>query len=86
MRPANNLPHDVMDLTREFLRSRFWLEVMEPELEAEIEYADEQSIAAREPYTRFGWTDYRSALRKIKQVWIKEWLEPLPRDVDLDAG
>ena len=80
MRPVNELPHDVMELTLDFLQSRFWLEVMEPEIDASIQYADEQSIASREPYNRFGWTDYKSALMTIKKVWLREWMEPLPRE------
>jgi len=58
------------------MRSRFWLEVLGPELEDEIQWADDHADGTTDPWVRYGTVDYRKALRNIKYGWLKLWSIP----------
>ena len=72
MRPLNELPGDYPDITNEFLKSRFWLELLKPELEAEMEWADSHAANSTDPWIRYGTVDYGKAFHNIRE-WLKLW-------------
>lgn len=74
MRHLNDLPGDYTDITHDFLRSRFWLELLKPELEAEAQWAESHAAEAVDPWVRYGAVDYGKAFFNIRQ-WIKVWSE-----------
>lgn len=81
MRPLNSLPGDYADLTNEFLKSRFWLELLKPELEAESQWAESHAAGSVDPWVRYGAVDYGKAFYNIKE-WIKLWAIYPERRID----
>ena len=72
MRPLNELPQDYPDLMHDFMKSRFWLEVLKPELEAEMAWAESHAANSTDPWIRYGTVDYLKGFHNIKE-WMKQW-------------
>lgn len=84
MLPQNRLPSDTDMLTREFVQSRFYNEVFKPQLDAEIDFADDMADMAEDHVKCFRWNKYGVALRKIRDGWIPTWIEYKFDNTELD--
>lgn len=69
-------PQEEMSLTRQFLQSDFYRYVWLPRYREEMELADLNAMRQKDPQTRVGWLDFKSALWNIENVWLKDWLTP----------
>ena len=68
-----NLPSDTALLTEDFLKSRFWLEVLKPQLEYEEKYCADCADGANDPDTCYRWTARGAGFRAILYGWFPEW-------------
>lgn len=82
MLPVNNLPSDTDMLTKEFIKSRFWNEVFKPQLDAELDYAEDMADMAEDTIQCYRWNKYGVALRRIRDGWLPSWLAYKFEDVE----